>query len=152
MQSNPSNSSVQLQAEVEMLQEIGKKIDCVLTKEPIQVDNHMPLEVDGVSKSEYILCEAYAHIGKLKGAQHQKVITDAMKMLYAERLLGGKWRKILLFADDTTAKSFESGTWYAEAIKEFEIEIRIVTLKDETRYKILEAQKRQVMQNIGGNA
>ncbi len=142
---------MQLYAEVEMIQELGKEINCALTKEPIQVDNQKFLEIDGYSESAHVLCEAYAHIGKLKGAQRQKVLTDAIKMLYVAKLRGGYWRKILLFADDEAAQPFKNGTWYAEAIKKFGFEIRVVEkLKDEIRKKLEKAQKRQKMQNIGG--
>jgi hypothetical protein len=134
-----------------MIQEIGKQINCALTqKKQIKVDNQKYLEIDGYSESAHILCEAYAHIGKLKGAQRQKVLTDAIKMLYAEKLLWGDWRKILLFADDNAAKSFESGTWYAMAMEKFGIEIRVVSFNKETRKIVLDAQNRQVMQNVDG--
>lgn len=145
---HPSDSSVQSQAEIEMLHKLEEQTKCTLSKEPIKIDNHISIEVDGHSKSEYILVEAYAHIGKLKGAQSRKVLTDAFKMLHAERLLGGHWRKILLFADEEVARIFIAGTWYAEAIKEFGIEIEVVSLEKETNKLVLEAQKRQAMQNI----
>ncbi len=145
---HPSDSSVQSKAEGEMILEIEKQINCTLTKKPIKANNHK-LELDGFSESPRILCEAYAHIGKLKGAQHKKVLTDALKMLYAQRLLGGSWRKILLFCDNEAKISFESGTWYAEAVKEFGIEIKFVKIKDETSDLIRNAQKRQARQNVG---
>lgn len=146
---HPSDSSVQKDAEKKMLRKLEKEINCSLTEKQIEINHKLKLELDGYSESECILCEAYAHIGKLRGAQPRKVLADAIKLLYAERLLPGIWRKILLFADDKAAQPFKNGTWYAEAIKEFGIEIRVSELKEKTRKKLEETQKTQKMQNIG---
>jgi hypothetical protein len=143
MSNHPSDSSVQAKAESKMLSKLQMQIDCSLSKKKIRVDKNLFLEVDGYSEDKRVLCEAYAHIGDVKGAQYQKVLTDTMKMLFAEKLLGGKWRKIYLFADKKAAKTFESGTWYAKAMSKFGIEVKVVALDDETRGLVLEAQKKQ---------
>lgn len=147
---HPSDSSVQNEAENEMIRQLEKEINCSLTEKQNEINHKLKLELDGYSESARILCEAYAHIGKLRGAQPRKVLADAIKLLYAERKLPGIWRKILLFADDKAAQPFKNGTWYAEAIKEFGIEIRVSgKLKEKTRKKLEETQKTQKIQNIG---
>ena len=47
-----------------------------------------------------MLIDAYAHIGKFQGAQPHKVKGDILKLILAERKLGGSLKKILCFADN----------------------------------------------------
>jgi hypothetical protein len=75
------------------------------------------LEVDGVSDSPPMLVEAWAHQGPPKSAQKHKVMTDAIKLLYAARFLTERPRLILLFADHAAAEHFRGRTWMGQLLK-----------------------------------
>jgi hypothetical protein len=53
------------------------------------------VELDGYSREQRVLAEAYARHGKLKPAQRHKIASDILKMIYVERVLGDTWRKYL---------------------------------------------------------
>lgn len=140
---HPSDSEIQKEAESEILVQISKDIGCKLRSKKIGVTDGVELEIDGYSENPPVLCEVYSHIGKLKRAQYQKVLTDALKIIYVEKKLSKNFNKILAFVDGDAARCFETGTWYAECIKEFNIVVKTVSINDSLRRKIIEAQKRQ---------
>ncbi len=96
-----------------------KKLEVELAKKKWSLEGGSYIELDGYCESPKILCEAWAHIGSLKTAQKNKVMTDAFKLIFVNKLVKGNYELILLFADTKAAESKE--------------------LKDE----ILNAQKRQ---------
>jgi len=147
---HPSDSTEQLKAEAELIRKLNQRFNWNLSNHTVAPDGRSPLQLDGYSSTDRVICEAYAHIGKIIGAQYQKVLTDTLKLAYAEKLLCGKWRKVLLFADNEAARIFRSGTWYADVIREYGVEIEIVPLDTESRQAVVEAQKRQAMTNVGG--
>ena len=105
------------------------------------------LRPDGFNAETRVLVEAYAHIGKLKGAQLHKVKGDILKLLLLERKLGGSWRKILCFADDMAAEIARGKSWIAEAAREFGIEVRVTPLSVAIAAQVRTAQVRQRMVN-----
>ena len=73
-----------------------------------------------------------------------KVLADAFKLSFAATLLDRRPRLLLLFSDESAAAPFRSPrTWSAAAIREAGIEVAAVTLPDEEKAKIREAQQRQ---------
>jgi len=152
MARHPSDSSDQLDAEIELIQKVAVRLGCFLKNKALSVGSKQPLQIDGYSESPRVLCEAYARIGVLKPAQSQKVSADILKMLFVEKKLGGQWKKVLAFADEITAKPFLSGSWHAKVVDLFGIEVMVVSLEPETRKNILEAQRRQNMKNVEGAA
>jgi len=105
------------------------------------------LRPDGVDLKNRVLVEAYAHIGNLKGAQVHKVRADLLKLLLLERKLGGTWRKVLCFADESAAKTTRGNSWLADAIREFNIEVHVIALPTEIAERVVLAQRRQRMEN-----
>lgn len=105
------------------------------------------LRPDGVDLKNRVLVEVYAHIGNLHGAQTHKVRSDLLKLLLLERKLGGTWRKILCFADESAAKTTHGNSWFAEAIREFNIEVHVVALPEGIAERVRLAQRRQRMEN-----
>lgn len=148
MAKHPSDSKAQQDAEIEIVQKVGLKLGCYLKKKSIPVRSKQPIQIDGFSESPRVLCEAYARIGELKPAQAQKASADVLKLLFVEKQLGGHWKKVLAFSDEKTAKPFLSGSWHSRVVQEFGIEVIIVSLEQETRKLVLEAQKRQQMKNV----
>ncbi len=146
---HPSDSSEQLTAEIEMIASLAKRLKCKLNTGIVKTPEGKNIAIDGISEQDRILVEIYAHIGKLKGAQYKKVLTDAFKLIYAEQILGtNKWRKILVFADNEAAAKFQSGTWYSESLKANNFAIEVVPLSSAMHASIVNAQKRQKMTNI----
>lgn len=145
MQVHPSDSTVQQEAEINILHALEVKLNCepgLLRPERIQIKNSH-VELDGYNSDLGILCEAYAHIGKLKVAQTYKVINDAMKMLLVEKVTGKAFRKIIAVCDIEVEKQLSSNGWKSLALSEFGIEIMWVEIGDCLRNEIVEAQKRQ---------
>jgi hypothetical protein len=82
--------------------------------------------------------------GPPKSAQKAKVLTDAFKLSFAATLLPRRPRLLLLFSDPEAAAPFRSPrTWSAAAIRQAGIEVTVVTLPEEERAKLRDAQRRQ---------
>ncbi|WP_341578289.1 hypothetical protein [Microbacterium schleiferi] len=58
---------------------LGERLDVALTKTSIPTGNGGRVELDGATEDLSILVEAYAHQGALRGGQHKKLATDALK-------------------------------------------------------------------------
>lgn len=102
------------------------------------------VEFDGMSKDPPIVVEAWAHQGKPKSAQKNKVMTDALKMVWASRrLVAQDARKILLLADDEAASHFRGNSWMASALRDLGVDVEVVELPNELREAVLRAQERQ---------
>ncbi len=145
-----SDSSEQRKAEEIIVQRLSREIGIKLEPKILQLANDTNVQLDGYSKEEKILCEVYAHIGKLKGAQPDKVASDMLKMLLIEKTEGGIWQKYLCFASGEASSKFidKSKSWLAYAVKEFNIKIFIFELDPDIRKGIIDAQGRQKMVNI----
>ena len=139
----PGDSSDQRAAEQWLVDALSQDLGVVLTKKKLQLDDDSSLELDGFAESPLILCEAWAHVGTVKGGQKQKVMTDAMKLLYANAVSGGDARLILLFADRVAASHFQGNTWTAKCLSHFGIEVNVIEMSPELKAKITNAQERQ---------
>jgi hypothetical protein len=134
----------QQEAEDLLIALVGKKLGLTLVKKRFALPEGGWLEVDGVSVSPVILCEAWAHIGKPKSAQKNKVMADAAKLKFAATLSGGTpERLVMVFADKEAASHFTGKSWMAQALRANRIEIELVELPGETRDAIRKAQARQ---------
>jgi len=149
MNEHPSSSTVQKEAEKELLKILGQKLKCVLEPHEIKVCEKSSVQIDGFSDKGRILCEVYAHIGSLRGGQPDKIAADILKLNLAENRKGGQWRKILLFADDMACKQLKGSSWLAVVCKESQIEIEVAEVSKEIREKITSAQRKQKMVNTG---
>jgi len=143
MTEHPSNSECQREAEIEIVKQISKKVGTKLNHKEIQLNNDKKLEIDGYSEDPPVLCEVYSHIGKIRGAQYKKVLSDVLKMIFLERRLDKKFKKILAFTDKVAAVPFLEGTWFAECLKDFDIVIEVVSIRPALKRKILKSQKKQ---------
>lgn len=142
---HPSDSTVQQQAEILIIKAVEDKLN--LNRDSIS-PKRIPLkntyvELDGYSNEAPVLCEVYAHIGAMKGKQFDKVISDAMKMIFIEKMTGINYRKIYAVCDIEIEKQLISGSWKAMALREFGIEIVRVDIGEEMKSKIRQAQKKQ---------
>jgi len=139
----PGDSLEQQEAEDLTIGLLGENLGVTLSKKRFELPAGGWLEIDGYCESPRILCEAWAHQGKPKPAQKNKVMADALKLLYVSSLESGPARRILAFADKNAASHFQGRSWMAQALRAHGIEIHVVTLPGETRERIRTAQERQ---------
>jgi hypothetical protein len=91
-----------------------------------------------------ILVECWAHIGKVKGAQRLKVLTDAFKLIWIANNIPGRPRLVLCMGDHEAAAPFiNRRAWYGQALADQGVEVVVVSLPEDVRSSILSAQQRQ---------
>ena len=139
----PGDSAEQRSAEAFLIARLGESLGVCLEKKEFKLPGGEWLELDGTCQSPLILCEAWAHQGSPKSAQKNKVLADALKLLYMERIASKTARKILLFADKGAARRFQGENWMASALEAFGIEIQVIELPHEIQEAVKKAQKRQ---------
>jgi len=137
------DSSEQREAETWLVDCLSKKLGVTLTKRKIPIDGGSWIELDGFCESPLVLCEAWAHIGPPKSAQKNKMMADAFKLLFANALVKGDGKRILLFADREAAAHFQGKSWMAQCLNKHNIIVEIIELPLERKTGILKAQKRQ---------
>ena len=145
-----SSSHVQMLAEDFIFQQVEKILDTKLEKNKKLYMANNPytyIQPDFYSWEDGIVGEIFAHIGKSKKAQYNKISNDILKMLLLEKKSGKQFRKIIVVCDDIEYQQLQGKSVLAESIREFGIEIIIVNLDETLRMKILEAQERQKMTN-----
>ena len=142
-----SDSAAQRSAEDTMLADLARARGYDFAVRPDAVKKLAGLKPDAVDWAKRVLVEAYARVGRLKGAQPHKVKGDILKLLLIERRLTGKWRKIICFGDDEAAKLLMGKSWVAAAAQEFGVEVVVVKHSVRTAKTIVAAQKRQRMVN-----
>jgi hypothetical protein len=139
------SSQEQRAAETTMLELLGRDLGVTFEKRRLVADGGAWAEVDGYSADPPVLVEAWAHQGPPKSAQKAKVLTDALKLAWAEATFSPGARKILLFSDEAAAARFRPGrtTWSGAALTHFAVEIHVVELPEEMRTAVRRAQERQ---------
>ncbi len=138
------DSAEQRAAERVLIETLGADLGVVFGKSRRRTAEGATAELDGVCEEPPILVEAWAHQGPPRSAQKHKVMTDTLKLVWAESVFfPAGARKILAFADEEAAAHFRRGSWMAAAIAHFGIEVRVVPLPDEQRAQIRTAQERQ---------
>ena len=147
---HPSSSHVQLQAEKELFLLIQAQLGIPLESNPV-----LPLANNGVtfiqpdffSEAHCVVGEIFAHVGKPKKAQDNKIAHDILKMLLLEKVKGKEYRKILIVCDQAEMKKLKGTSALAEAIRRFNIELRYLDINETLRNQILQAQALQRMTN-----
>ena len=106
------------------------------------------IQPDFYSESDLIIGEIFAHIGKPKKAQDNKISNDILKMLLLEKVSGKNYRKIIAVCDETEMKKLKGLSSLAECIRQFHIEVLYVRIDESLKNKLLDAQCRQKMVNV----
>jgi hypothetical protein len=141
----PGDSNEQRQAEPLILAAVSAAIGIALRPNRLVVVDGIAVNVDGFSNDPPVLVEVWAHQGAPKPAQKAKVMSDAVKMLWIERVLfPAGARKILALADPVAAGHFRGRTWMATALRDLGLEVMVIELTDEIRAGLLTTQRRQV--------
>lgn len=146
-----SSSHVQIHAEDILFHKVAALLDITLERNPkiFLADNVFTyMQPDFYSTTDNVVGEIFAHIGKPKKAQDNKIANDILKMLLLEKTTGKQYRKIIVVCDLEEKKKLEGKSVLAESIRQFGIEIMYIELDAETQAQILKAQELQKMTNV----
>ena len=147
MSDHPSTSSAQQLAEAELVQGLARELDVSLSRKTLPLSDEATVKLDGYSEVDRVLCEAFARLRSPKAGQKRKLSTDILKLTLAGRVLEGSWRKVIVVACPEVHAWLTGRSWQALAAREFNIEVRIVPLSDETACAVRKAQGQQAMVN-----
>lgn len=145
-----SSSHVQMQVEEVIFHKVEEILNRKFEKNRkiYLADNAFTyIQPDFYSSEECIVGEIFAHIGKPKKAQDNKIANDILKMLLLEKKTGKQHRKIIVVCDLSEKKKLEGMSVLAESIRQFGIEVLYVEVGEDLQKQILEAQELQKMTN-----
>jgi hypothetical protein len=137
----PGDSIEQRQAETVMISLLSARLGFDLQPKRISLPDGGRLELDGHSSLPMVACEAWAHLGRAKSAQMDKVAKDILKLMFVQGLLGDQTRLILLFCDEAAAQLLRGRSWRAQARRTLGIEIEVVDPPLEVREKIAKGKR-----------
>ena len=147
MKRKSSCSDVQQLAKKLMINEFSGQLGRELGKATIPIGRGVKVTVDGFHRDDnrVTLVEAWAHVGKAKSAQRNKVLGDMLKLALVTSVIRRsrpdlKIESYLVFADRTAAGVVSGNGWASHAAKEFGIETRVIPLSSEVINTIKEAQ------------
>lgn len=145
-----SDSSVQRDIEDVLAHEFSVRHGVSLERNMSASLGDVSVELDGISRERHMIVEFYAHQGKLKSAQKNKVLADILKMVLFERRSGAQWEKYFVFACEDARKSFiGTNAWRNAAAREFSVSLETIVLSEEQRRRIADAQRKQDLLNRG---
>jgi hypothetical protein len=75
------DSTEQKEAELLLIAALGEQLGVKLFKHRFRLPERGSFEIDGMCEVPLVLREAWAHHGKPKSAQKNKVMTDAAKLV-----------------------------------------------------------------------
>ena len=145
-----SSSIEQMRAEEKIFALVEKALNISLEKNPklCLVNNECTyIQPDFYSAEHCVIGEIFAHIGKPKKAQDNKISNDILKMLLLEKITQKQYRKIIVVCDELEEKKLRGASALSESIRQFGIEILYMQIDDQLRQEILNAQARQKMTN-----
>jgi hypothetical protein len=146
MAPHKSDSSEQRAAEATIRAQVAALLGKELRSTRLTLNGGASVEVDGAAEDESVFVEIFARQGALKGAQKHKVATDALKLITIGQSRPGA-SLVIAFADEQAATYATRGTWIAEALWTWGIDVVTVKLGEDVRDDIRKAQARQEMVN-----
>jgi hypothetical protein len=148
--SQKSSSIEQMRAEEKIFVLVEKSLKIHLEKNPklyLANNKYTCIQPDFYSAEHYVIGEIFAHIGKPKKSQDNKISHDILKMLLLEKSTGKTYRKILAVCDEQEWKKLTGKSVLAESIRQFDIEVLLIPIEDSLKRRLLETQIRQKMIN-----
>jgi hypothetical protein len=141
----PSDSAEQRDAEDWLIARLEAELHVLLQRHEAPSPAVTGVELDGFLLSKTpILCEAWAHVGAPKPAQKNKVLADALKLVWVEKeCFQDGADKYLLFGDQTAARHFTESAWASRALAKLGVEVKVYEFDEDRRRRLLEAQHRQ---------
>ena len=138
-----SDSTEQIMAGVVLFQMTEQWLGVKLERSPHIMMGSTYMEPDFYSEDEGIIGEIFAHFGKPKKAQNNKIANDMLRILFAERRLNRTFRKILVVCDEEEESYLKGDNLIAQEIREFGFEVKRFELPAEWKIKVMDAQRRQ---------
>lgn len=148
--SQKSKSMEQMRAEEKIFTLVEKALNVQLEKNPklyLTNTEYTYIQPDFYSAEHYIIGEIFAHIGKPKKAQDNKIANDILKMLLLEKIEEKQYRKIIVVCDELEEKKLRGASALSESVRQFDVEILYIPIDEQLRQEILNAQQRQKMTN-----
>ena len=148
--SQKSSSIEQMRAEEKVFALVENILKVQLEKNPrlyLANNEYTYIQPDFYSAEHCVIGEIFAHIGKPKKAQDNKIANDILKMLLLEKIAGKPYRKIIVVCDEQEEKKLKGLSALSESIRQFGIEIMYIQIDEKLRQEILNAQERQKMTN-----
>ena len=145
-----SSSIEQMCAEEKIFSLVEKALNVPLEKNPklyLANNEYTYIQPDFYSAERCIIGEIFAHVGKPKKAQDNKIANDILKMLLLEKISGKHYRKIIVVCDELEEKKLKGFSALSESIRQFGIEIMYMQIDEQLRQEIINAQERQKMTN-----
>lgn len=149
-----SSSHVQIETEKVIFHKIEELLKVKLDKNKriyLNENTNTYIQPDFYSEEHCIVGEIFAHIGKPKKSQDNKIANDVLKMILLDKVKNKKHRKIIVVCDTFELKKLQGNSFLAESIRQFSVELICVDIDDNTRSKVLEAQKLQKMTNVSNS-
>lgn len=119
-------------AEPEMISRFSKHRGVTLVSKSLRFNiegNQISVQIDGYSENPPYLCEAWSGCKRPKAGQKWKVMKDALKLIFIEKMQGGKYKKVLIFSNKDAQKPFVSDkSWLGACLKKFEVETECIKL------------------------
>jgi len=132
-----------------MIAEFSRELGRELAAETIPLGTAR-VTVDGFHRDDrsITLVEVWAHIGKAKAAQRNKVLSDMLKLVLVSSVLRRSYPTLnvesyLVFADVNACRVVTGKGWASLAAEEFGVESKIITLSPEVMKAIRDAQRKQ---------
>lgn len=142
-----SKSDVQMEIEAIMLRKIKKELcdDTIVKPDslPLDTSGTVYISPDFYSEDNKIIGEIHAHIGRLKGAQPDKIASDVLKMLLFEKERGIKYKKYIAVCDQDEYKQLRGKSALAESIRVFGIELLLIQIPEKDYKRLQENMKKQ---------
>jgi hypothetical protein len=146
--SHASDSSVQREAELVALKALSISLGVQLASCKLEIARGAHVHVDGFHAGPpAILAEVFAHQGPLKAGQRNKLMSDALKLFTASRVLfGSRAHAILVLTDAVAAAGIRSG-WRRAALGALDVEVQVVDLPAAMAERVRQARAGQRMVN-----
>jgi len=149
-----SDSTPQRNAEAKAIRRIERQFSIELERN-YRIDvGEGRVHVDGFNKGakRVTLVEVNAHVGKMKPAQRDKVLKDALKMFIVSRKRPADWhgkdvRRVLVFVDQEALSSFGPNSWGRTAFAALHTETVVSKCTRAERRRLQNAQIGQDIRN-----
>ncbi|MFN2502773.1 MAG: hypothetical protein ABR540_00785 [Acidimicrobiales bacterium] len=141
-----SSSHEQLEAEPVILAGVAAAYGVELAPGTLQLPGGARVDIDGVAADLSVIVEVFSHQGRLRGGQFHKVARDALKLITIARSHPDA-RLAIAFGDRAAADCVTGGSWLAEALRNWGVDVVVIQLDDALRSRLTAAQARQVMVN-----
>lgn len=128
--STAPDPDAQRQAETAVRDAVAAALGVTLEPRAMALPGGATADVDGVDAEQSVFVELFVRRGRLKGPQLDKVARDALKLATLARAYRGTPRLVIAFPDADAAASVTGGSWLAEALRTWGVEVLVVEVAE----------------------